>query len=88
MEFYTRVISQVGMMRFCAGAMFMYRQGVPGSISNIPTKDSSASPYLATSLAVQHFLRVRNTGSARDAAVRQLMLVSYLQYLAAPGHQQ
>jgi hypothetical protein len=84
MEFYARVISRVETIRFCPEAMFVYRQGVPGSVSNTPGRGSSESQWLATTLAVQHILRVRNTRSARAAAARQLMLVSYAQYLAAP----
>ena len=53
-------------------------------LSNTTGRRSSESQWLATTLAVQHLLRVRNTRSARAAAARQLMLVSYAQYLAAP----
>ena len=84
MEFYARVVSRVETMRFCPEAVFIYRQGVPGSISNAPGRGGSASQYLATTLAVRHLLSVRNTKSARVAGARQLMLVSYTQYLAAP----
>jgi glycosyltransferase involved in cell wall biosynthesis len=83
-EFYARVISRVEMIRFCAEAVFVYRQCVPGSVSNTIGRGSSESHYLATILAVQHLLSVRNTRSARAGAVRQLMLVGYTQYLAAP----
>lgn len=83
-EFYARAISGVEIVRYCPEALFLYRQGVPGSVSNTPGRGSGESQWLATTLAVQHLLRVRNTRSARLAAVRQLMLVSYAQYLSAP----
>lgn len=85
MEFYARLIARTDIIRFCDEARFIYRQGVPGSVSRSVGTSSSESHYLATALAVQHLLRVRNTKSARAAAVRQLMLVSYTQHLGAPG---
>jgi hypothetical protein len=84
MEFYSRIICQAEAIRFCPEALFIYRQGVPGSLSNTGGRCSIESQYLATTLAVQHLLRVRDTWSARRAAVRQIMLLSYAQYLAAP----
>ena len=84
MEFYARILSRVETVRFCDGALFCYRRGVPGSVSNTGGRRSSESQWLATRLAVQHLLRARDTRRARRAAARQLMLVSYAQFLAAP----
>jgi hypothetical protein len=87
MEFFSRVISWIETIRFCPEAVFVYRQGVPGSVSNTPGRGSSESQWLATALAVQHLLSVRNTASARVAAVRQL-IGQLCSVFGSAGHQQ
>ena len=84
MEFYARLISQTNSMRYCSGALFCYRQGVIGSLSNTGGRRSSESQWEATRLAVRYLLNTKDTPQTRSAAVRQLMLVSYAQYIAAP----
>jgi hypothetical protein len=84
MEFYARVISQTSSMRYCSGALFCSRQGVIGSLSNASGRRSSESQWEATRLAIQYLLNAKDTPQTRSAAVRQLMLVSYAQYIAAP----
>jgi hypothetical protein len=84
MEFYARIVSRTRTMRYCGEALFCYRDGVPGSLSKTSGRRSSESQWQATNLAVQHLLNASNTSSARSAGARQLMLVSYAQFLAAP----
>src|SRR5262249_11791086 len=84
MEFYARLISQADSMRYCSGALFCYRQGVIGSLSNTAGRRNSESQWEATRLAVQYLLNAKDTARTQCAAVRQLMLVSYAQYIAAP----
>ena len=84
MEFYARIVSRTRTMRYCGEALFFcYRDGVPGSLSKTSGRRSSKSQWQATNLAVQHLLNASNTSSARSAGARQLMLVSYAQFLAA-----
>lgn len=83
MEYFSRVISRAPLVWPCPGALFCYRQGVPGSISNTFDSASSTSHLLATCLAADHLLKVKDTRETRRAAVRQLMLVAHTQLLAA-----
>lgn len=84
MEFYARVISRTGTMRYCPDALFCYRQGAANSLSKTGSRRSSESHWLATRLATEHLLRASDTPDARASAVRQMMLVSYTQVFAAP----
>lgn len=84
MEFFARVIPRIPVMRYCPTALFCYRQGVMGSISNTHNEKSTESFILATELAVKHLLAARNSRGTRRAAVRQLMLVAHATYLSEP----
>jgi glycosyltransferase involved in cell wall biosynthesis len=85
MEFFARVIARIPVMRHCPTALFCYRQGVKGSISNTHNKRNSESCMLATDLAVRHLLAAKNSRGTRHAAVRQLMLVAHATYLSEPN---
>ena len=85
MEFYARVIARIPVMRYCPTALFCYRQGVVGSISNTYDKRSAGSCMLATDLAATHLLAANGGRGARRASVRQLMLVAHATYLSEPN---
>lgn len=84
MEFFARVIARLPVMHYCPNALFCYRQGVAGSISNTRNRQSTESLLLATKLAVRHLLDAKDTPRARRAAARQLMLVAHVTYLHTP----
>ena len=85
MEFFARVIARIPVMRHCPTALFCYRQGVKGSISNTHSRRSTESCLLATDLAVRHLLAAENNRGTRRAAVRQLMLVAHITYFSEPN---
>lgn len=84
MEFFARVISAAPEVCYCAEARFLYRAGVPGSLSKRGGRCSSESQWLATEQAVRHLLAAHEGLESRAAAARQLMLLAYAQYLWAP----
>lgn len=84
MEFFSRTLCQAPSVRFCADALFLYRADAPGSLSKSSGRTSSASHLLATELAVDQLLQTNRTPQSLSASARQLMLVSYEQYLHAP----
>jgi glycosyltransferase involved in cell wall biosynthesis len=83
MEFYARHISRAKLMRYCPDSLFCYREQVPNSYSKKAGRASSESQWLATRLAAEHLLSVCTKPRARAAAFRQLMLVSFTQYMFA-----
>lgn len=84
MEFFARILAGAPEVRFCKDARFLYRAGVPGSLSKQGGRRSSESQLLATELAVQHLLAADHGDRTRAAAARQLMLVAYAQHVWAP----
>lgn len=83
-EFFTRVVLAASRVKFVPGARVYYRFGYTGSLSWSRSRKAYESHYQATTLSIEHLLKVDRSPEARQAAAERLMYFVYNTYPQAP----
>lgn len=83
-EFFARIISKSGGVRYAPGARLHYRSGIAGSLSTQRSRAAVISQLTALTLGTQHLLAVRNDAKARAACAGLLQAFEYEHYPEHP----
>ena len=79
-EFFARILSRSGGMRYANEARLYYRSGFTGSLSGRASRKSIESAYLSLLLGTNHLLAAENSSRTRRACANILQNFDYSNY--------
>lgn len=84
-EFFPRVLLNATEIKYCKGAVILYRSGINNSLSNVLSKKALKSSHLALTLTTHKILTVENSTRAKKVLANYWALWAYNFYLVAPN---